>query len=66
MVTATNRRGSEEVALSRYAARSRRAFVSFPTRFDVRGLLRAAWTNLRAGRVRQGGSTPPPSDQQRQ
>lgn len=24
---------------------------------DVRGLLRAAWTNLRAGRVRQGGST---------
>ena len=24
---------------------------------DVRGLLRAAWANLRAGRVRQGGST---------
>ena len=24
---------------------------------DLRGLLRAAWTNLRAGRVRQGGST---------
>ena len=24
---------------------------------DVRGLLRAAWTNLRAGRVMQGGST---------
>jgi penicillin-binding protein 1B len=24
---------------------------------DVRGLLRAAWTNVRAGRVRQGGST---------
>jgi penicillin-binding protein 1B len=24
---------------------------------DVRGLARAAWTNLRAGRVRQGGST---------
>jgi membrane peptidoglycan carboxypeptidase len=24
---------------------------------DVRGMLRAAWANLRAGRVRQGGST---------